>query len=97
MSESIKDLHVCKRKKISELSMLSCGEQEQIKEQFNNTFADYPRDKCVHQLFEDQASKFPTKVALKFDGKEFTHQELSFGSCDIRHFKSWRRISAYRL
>ena len=65
------------RKKISELNMLSLEEEYMLKEQLNNTFADYPRDKCVHQLFEDKVSEFPTKVALKFDGKEFTYQELN--------------------
>ena len=65
------------RKKISELNMLSLEEEYMLKEQFNNTFADYPRDKCIHQLFEEQALKTPDKIALKFSEMGFTYHQLN--------------------
>ena len=65
------------RKKISELNMLSLEEEYMLKEQFNNTFADYSRDKCVHQLFEEQALKTPDKTAVIACDKTLTYDELN--------------------
>ena len=65
------------RKKISELNMLFLEEEFMLKEQFNNTFADYPRDKCVHQLFEEQALKTPDKTAVIACDKTLTYDELN--------------------
>ena len=65
------------RKKISELNMLSLEEEYMLKEQFNNTFADYPRDKCIHQLFEEQALKTPDKIAVIACDKTLTYDELN--------------------
>ena len=65
------------RKKISELNMLSLEEEYMLKEQFNNTFADYPRDKCVHQLFEEQVLKIPDKTAVIACDKTLTYDELN--------------------
>ena len=65
------------RKRISELNMLSLEEEYMLKEQFNNTFADYPRDKCVHQLFEEQVLKTPDKTAVIACDKTLTYDELN--------------------
>ncbi len=65
------------RKKISELNMLSSKEAYMLKEKFNNTFADYPRDKCVHQLFEEQVLKTPEKAAVIACDKTLTYDELN--------------------
>ncbi len=65
------------QKKISELNMLSFEEECILKNQFNNTSADYPRDKCVHQLFEEQVLKTPEKTALIACDKTLTYDELN--------------------
>lgn len=64
-------------KKIYELNILCTDEQQKLLYDFNDTATDYPRDKCVHQLFEEQAEKTPDKVALKFGKKVFTFEELN--------------------
>ena len=65
------------RKKISELNMLPSKEAYMLKEQFNSTFADYPRDKCVHQLFEEQVLKTPDRTAVIACDKTLTYDELN--------------------
>jgi len=42
--------------------------QRQLVE-WNATSADYPRDKCIHELFEEQASQTPDAVAVVHKGK----------------------------
>ncbi|MFO0163754.1 MAG: condensation domain-containing protein, partial [Microcystis sp.] len=44
---------------IFQLSMLTEVEQQQLLFEWNNTQADYPLDKCIHQLFEEQVERTP--------------------------------------
>ncbi len=37
---------------------------------WNDTVADYPKDKCIHQLFEEQVERTPDAVALVFVAEE---------------------------
>ena len=64
-------------KKIKDLNILSSDERKKILSDFNNTATDYPRDKCVHQLFEKQVEKTPDKIAVIFQNKTLTYLELN--------------------
>ena len=44
---------------------------------WNQTDRDYPRERCVHQLFEDQAARTPDAVAVEFDGQSLSYHELN--------------------
>ena len=64
-------------KKLYELNILSADERQKLLYDFNDTAMDYPKDKCVHQLFEEQVAKTPDAIALKFGNKSFTFSELN--------------------
>ena len=64
-------------KKLYELNILSVDERQKLLYDFNDTAMDYPKDKCVHQLFEEQVAKTPDAIALKFGDKSFTFYELN--------------------
>ena len=49
---------------LSDVEMLSPREKEQLLHGFNDTAAEYERDKTIHQLFEEQAARTPEAVAL---------------------------------
>jgi amino acid adenylation domain-containing protein len=51
-------------KKISEIELLSEQEKHQVLYEFNDTEMDYPKDKAIHELFEDQVEKTPDNIAL---------------------------------
>ncbi|MBO3458248.1 non-ribosomal peptide synthetase [Aetokthonos hydrillicola Thurmond2011] len=63
--------------KIGSLPLLSEEELHQVLVEWNNTQADYPQDKCVHQLFEEKVKQYPDSVAVEFDNKQLTYQELN--------------------
>ncbi|PYV61473.1 MAG: hypothetical protein DMG97_43030, partial [Acidobacteria bacterium] len=44
--------------------MLSAAERQQILVEWNQTQREYPRNKCVHQLFEEQVERTPEAVAV---------------------------------
>ncbi len=64
-------------KMIKDLIVVSDQEQNIIIHDFNNTVVEYPRDKCVHQLFEEQVEKTPNKIAVIACDKAFTYTELN--------------------
>ena len=61
---------------IKNISVLSEEEKYALNE-FNNTNADYPKDKLVLDLFEEQVEKTPDKIALVASDKTFTYKELN--------------------
>ncbi|MGE5340424.1 MAG: amino acid adenylation domain-containing protein [Candidatus Omnitrophota bacterium] len=51
-------------KKLSDFEIISEEEKNRILNEFNNTNAKYPKDKTIHQLFEEQAARTPNQIAL---------------------------------
>jgi len=65
------------QQKIGELPLLTEPERHQLLVEWNNTATDYPRDKCIHQLFEEQAERTPDAIAIVFAEEQLTYQELN--------------------
>lgn len=64
-------------KPVSVLTILTEAERHRILTEWNDTKADYPRDKCVHELFEEQVEKTPDAIAIIFEGRQSTYFELN--------------------
>lgn len=62
---------------IRDISILPDRERQKILLDFNDTAADYPEGKCVHELFMEQAEKTPERTALVFENKRFSYRELN--------------------
>ncbi|MFD3273857.1 non-ribosomal peptide synthase/polyketide synthase [Paenibacillus dendritiformis] len=63
--------------KIVEVSLISEEEKNTILNVFNDTWADYPRDKTIHQLVEEQAERTPDQAAVVYEGSQLTYRELN--------------------
>ena len=63
--------------KIADIDMLSKEERNQILYDFNNTKVDYPKNKTIADLFEEQVAKTPDNVAVVFEDKSLTYRELN--------------------
>ncbi|MCX8130380.1 MAG: amino acid adenylation domain-containing protein [Clostridia bacterium] len=72
----LSDMVRSSRKKLTEIEMLS-EEEKGILFGFNNTNANYPKDRTVHQLFEEQVEKTPGSIALVFEDSVLTYSELN--------------------
>lgn len=59
------------------LSVLPDAELHQILESFNTTKARYPKDKTIHELFEEQVARTPDVVALVYGDEALTYAELN--------------------
>lgn len=68
------------------LNMLSEPERKQLLLEWNDTAGYYPKDKCIHELFEAQADSSPTKIALVFEGQQITYQQLNNRANQLAHY-----------
>jgi non-ribosomal peptide synthetase component F len=64
-------------KPLCELNLSTAEEKEKVLNEFNNTRAEYSKDKCIHELFEEQVERTPDKIALVASDKKVTYRELN--------------------
>ncbi|MEO1373454.1 MAG: amino acid adenylation domain-containing protein, partial [Cyanobacteria bacterium J06635_10] len=74
------------QQKISELPVLSAGERQQLLFEWNDTQREYPKEKCIHQLFEEQVEKTPDAVAVVFEDRELTYRQLNDRANCLGHY-----------
>jgi amino acid adenylation domain-containing protein len=61
---------------ISLLPMLTHAERQQLLVEWNATKADYPRERCLQELFEAQSERAPERIAVKVGATTLTYAEL---------------------
>ncbi|MDB9513950.1 amino acid adenylation domain-containing protein [Kamptonema animale CS-326] len=72
--------------RIANLPLLSEAERHRLLIEGNNTRRDYPRNRCVHELFEEIAEQNSSAIALTFSGQQFTYRELNDRSNQLAHY-----------
>lgn len=81
-------------KPVREYSILSPKEYQKIVYTWNNTKKEYPENKTIHQLFEDQAEKTPDHIALVYKNTRLTYFELNARSNQLaNHIRQSCQIS----
>ncbi|MBW4632891.1 MAG: amino acid adenylation domain-containing protein [Iphinoe sp. HA4291-MV1] len=71
---------------VAQLPLLSTNEQHQLLFEWNNTQIEYPTDKCIHQLFEQQVERTPDAVAVVFENQQLTYQQLNARANQLAHY-----------
>ncbi|NEQ70508.1 MAG: amino acid adenylation domain-containing protein, partial [Symploca sp. SIO2D2] len=71
---------------LGQLPLITEVEREQILVEWNNTITDYPTDKCIHQLFEEQVQKTPDAVAVVFEQQKLTYSQLNNKANQLAHY-----------
>ncbi|MEY2612624.1 MAG: hypothetical protein RL069_1436, partial [Planctomycetota bacterium] len=80
--------------KVGQLSLLGEKEQTQLLVDFNQTACDYPREACVHELFEQQVERTPDAVALVFEDQQLTYRELNERSNRLARYLRARGVTS---
>jgi len=70
---------------IGELPTISKEERNTLIHTFNQTDKDYPRDKTIPELFEEQVTKTPKSTAVVFEEVSLTYEELNKRSNQLAH------------
>ncbi|UNY98311.1 amino acid adenylation domain-containing protein [Zhouia spongiae] len=83
--------------KISDIELLTSSERQQLLFDWNDTQVDYPKEKCIHQLFEEQSEKTPDNVAVVFEGDSLTYRELNERSNQLAYYLQSKGVKAESL
>ena len=86
VSAYVRILEQLDRESVSEIDVMSQEEYHKVIEEFNDTYVEYPGEKCVHELFAEQVTRTPDKIALIFEGKKFTYRQLDEMSNILAHY-----------
>ena len=70
---------------ITRLPLLTPAQRHQVTTAWNATAQDYPRDTCVHTLFEAQAACTPDAVAVEFMTRQLTYREVNSRANQLAH------------
>lgn len=72
--------------KILQIDYLGTEEKQHILFDFNATNIDYPSDKSIVALFEEQVQKTPELIAVVFEDREITYKELNEEANELGHY-----------
>ncbi|MBH4327054.1 non-ribosomal peptide synthase/polyketide synthase [Pseudomonas aeruginosa] len=82
---------------VDSLPMLDAEERYQLLEGWNATAAEYPLQRGVHRLFEEQVERTPTAPALAFGEERLDYAELNRRANRLAHALIERGVGADRL
>ena len=82
---------------VGKLPLLSGEERQQLLFEWNDTQSEYPRDKCIHELFEEQVEKNPDAIAVVFEDEQLTYGELNQRANQLAHYLSSLGVKAETL
>ncbi|MHA6534790.1 non-ribosomal peptide synthetase, partial [Paenibacillus sp. BAC0078] len=82
---------------ILSVDFLEKEERRQLLETFNDTRAEYPKDKTIHALFEEQAERTPEAEAVIFESGRMTYGELNAKANQLAHELRLRGVGADRI
>jgi len=63
---------------LKDIEIVTPEEKHKILYEFNNTKVDYPHDKTIVDLFEEQVKLKPNKPAIVFDNEILTYQNFNY-------------------
>src|SRR5688500_11556224 len=72
--------------RIGENATAGLIQRRQFLSSFNDTARAYPREKCVHQLFEKQVERSPEAIAVVSKDRQFTYAELNARANQLARF-----------
>jgi amino acid adenylation domain-containing protein/non-ribosomal peptide synthase protein (TIGR01720 family) len=70
---------------ISTIPLITESEQQQL-QAWNQTETDYPKDKTIVDLFQEQVEKTPDNIAVVFDDRNLTYRELNAKANQLAHY-----------
>jgi amino acid adenylation domain-containing protein len=74
------------REQIGSISIMPPGEREMLLKEFNDTEVEYPRDKTIADLFEEQVKRTPEATAVVYEGSSLSYRELDERSSQVAHY-----------
>jgi natural product biosynthesis luciferase-like monooxygenase protein/amino acid adenylation domain-containing protein len=71
---------------VAGIDLLGPEERRLVLERWNATEAPYPEDKCIHELFEQEAARVPEAAAVICGGEHLTYRRLNERANQLAHY-----------
>ena len=71
---------------IDRLPILPEAERRKVLYEWNETAVEYPKEKCIHELFEEQVERTPDAVAVVYEEQQLTYRELNSRANQLGHY-----------
>ncbi len=82
---------------VRELSILPQAEWSEVVHSFNATRADYPQEKLIQELFEEQVERTPDARAVVYEGQWLTYDLLNREANQLAHYLRRKGVGPDRL
>jgi amino acid adenylation domain-containing protein/non-ribosomal peptide synthase protein (TIGR01720 family) len=79
---------------IHEIRLLKENEKKKLLYDFNDTGADYAREKTLHELFKDQVEQRPDQVAVVYDDQQVTYRVFNARANRLARVLKAREVTA---
>ena len=74
------------KQEVAGIDVLEEEERKLLLEEWNATEAEYPEDKCIHELFEEQVRRTPEAIALVYEEQRLSYEELNRQANQLAHY-----------
>jgi amino acid adenylation domain-containing protein len=72
--------------RISNMPILTEPERNRLLLECNDTKANYPKYKYIHELYEEQVKRTPEAIAVSFDRQQLTYREMNTRANQLAHY-----------
>jgi amino acid adenylation domain-containing protein len=86
LTEVLRQMAKDPQQSIETLAYIPEAEVQQLLYDWNATAVDYPREACIHELFEAQVGRTPDNVAVSFEDCALTYAQLNAQANQFAHY-----------
>jgi amino acid adenylation domain-containing protein len=86
LEQALEEMAAERNSRVMALRLLSENEWQEVIVDWNQTAAAYPRDRNMHDLFEQQVELTPDTLAVVYEGKHLTYNELNRRANQLAHY-----------
>ena len=78
---------------LKDIEIVTPEEKHKILYEFNNTKVDYPKDKTIVDLFEEQVEKTPDNIAVEYENIKVSYRDLSIRINQLSNYLEKHKLS----
>ena len=71
---------------LSTFCLLTEGERRRVLVEWNDTRVPFPKESCIHELFEQEVARRPEAVAVEFGAERLTYRRLDERANQLAHY-----------
>lgn len=82
----LSEMVIAPQQRVAAAKILSSKEEQQMLQEWNATQSTCNLERCIHELFEEQVTKTPDRVALVIGDRHLTYGEINQQANQLAHY-----------